>query len=89
MPCGYPDNKELMGLLLQKFEILHKVELLIPPSLPSGYSHRLLHSVLKKEAKMGFVRVYTKPQLCGVGHALQDEVAVYFSSDILSNFLKI
>jgi hypothetical protein len=78
-----------MGLLLQKFEILHKVELLIPPSLPSGYSHRLLHSVLKKEAKMGFVRVYTKPQLCGVGHALQDEVAVYFSSDILSNFLKI
>ncbi|KAJ6885449.1 hypothetical protein NC651_026158 [Populus alba x Populus x berolinensis] len=25
MPCGYPNNKELMGLLLQKFEILHKV----------------------------------------------------------------
>ncbi|KAJ6885480.1 hypothetical protein NC651_026188 [Populus alba x Populus x berolinensis] len=66
-----------------------QVELLIPPSLPSDHSHRLLHSVLKKEAKMGFVRVYTKPQLCGVGHALQDEVAVYFSLDILSNFLKI
>jgi hypothetical protein len=24
MPCGYPDTKELMGLLLQKFEILEK-----------------------------------------------------------------
>jgi hypothetical protein len=30
-----------------------QVELLIPPSLPSGHSHRLLHSVLKKEGKMG------------------------------------
>jgi len=27
MPCGYPDNKELMGLLLQKFQILQKVTL--------------------------------------------------------------
>ena len=27
MSCGYPDNKELMGLLLQKFEILQKVTL--------------------------------------------------------------
>jgi hypothetical protein len=27
MPCGYPDNKELIGLLLQKFEILQKVTL--------------------------------------------------------------
>jgi hypothetical protein len=49
MPCGYPDNKELMGLLLQKFEILHKVELLIPPSLPSGHSHLLM--VTKQKQK--------------------------------------
>ena len=29
----------------------------------SGHSHRLLHSVLKKEAKMRFVKVYTKQLL--------------------------